>query len=63
MKSVVFIASFILMASQANAETYKTSFVAPNNVGQPYNTGMVVDLNFAEKYLWLFFIFIIVLIY
>ena len=48
MKKAIFIASIVFMAAQANAETYKTSFVAPNNSGQPYNTGMVVDLNFAD---------------
>ena len=48
-KPLIFFASILLMASHANAEVYKTNFIAPDNRGLPYNASFNVDLIFAEN--------------
>ena len=49
MKKYLFFASILLIASHANAEVYKTNFIAPDNKGLPYNASFAVDLIFAEN--------------
>ena len=49
MKKIVFLLGAALLTNFAIADTYKTTFSAPSNNGaMPWNTGMIVDLKFAE---------------